>query len=30
MTDSSPVGVPDDVRFIVADVDGTLITPRNC
>jgi hydroxymethylpyrimidine pyrophosphatase-like HAD family hydrolase len=27
MTESSPVGVPDDVRLVVADVDGTLVTP---
>ena len=28
MTESSPVGVPDDVRLVVADVDGTLVTPE--
>ena len=27
MTESSPVAVPDDVRLVVADVDGTLVTP---
>ena len=28
MTESSPAGVPDDVRLVVADVDGTLVTPE--
>jgi Cof subfamily protein (haloacid dehalogenase superfamily) len=28
MTESSPVGVPDGVRLVVADVDGTLVTPE--
>jgi Cof subfamily protein (haloacid dehalogenase superfamily) len=28
MTESSPLGVPDDVRLVVADVDGTLVTPE--
>lgn len=27
MTESSPVGVRHDVRLVVADVDGTLVTP---
>ena len=28
MTESSLVSVPDDVRLVVADVDGTLVTPE--
>ena len=28
MTAPSAVGVPDDVRLVVADVDGTLVTPE--